>query len=59
MAGDSGRLERLSEEQVCRRRGDLSLDESFLAVTWDPDGRRTPWLAELPRVAGDDPAVAA
>jgi 2-oxoglutarate-dependent dioxygenase len=31
-----------------RRRGDLSLDESFFPVTWDESGYRTPWLAELP-----------
>jgi ectoine hydroxylase-related dioxygenase (phytanoyl-CoA dioxygenase family) len=31
-----------------RRRGDLSLDESFFPVMWDASGYRTPWLAELP-----------
>ena len=31
-----------------RRRGDLSLDESFFPVVWDGSGYRTPWLAELP-----------
>ena len=31
-----------------RRRGDLSLDESFFPVTWDESGYRTPWLSELP-----------
>jgi len=31
-----------------RRRGDLSLDESFFPVLWDETGYRTPWLAELP-----------
>jgi ectoine hydroxylase-related dioxygenase (phytanoyl-CoA dioxygenase family) len=31
-----------------RRRGDLSLDESFFPVMWDETGYRTPWLAELP-----------
>jgi ectoine hydroxylase-related dioxygenase (phytanoyl-CoA dioxygenase family) len=31
-----------------RRRGDLSLDESFFPVLWDESGYRTPWLAELP-----------
>jgi 2-oxoglutarate-dependent dioxygenase len=31
-----------------RRRGDLSLDESFFPVVWDDSGYRTPWLAELP-----------
>jgi ectoine hydroxylase-related dioxygenase (phytanoyl-CoA dioxygenase family) len=31
-----------------RRRGDLSLDESFFPVIWDETGYRTPWLAELP-----------
>jgi len=30
-----------------RRRGDLSLDESFFPVMWDESGYRTPWLAEL------------
>ena len=30
-----------------RRRGDLSLDESFFPVVWDESGYRTPWLAEL------------
>ncbi len=31
-----------------RRRGDLSLDESFFPVVWSESGYRTPWLAELP-----------
>ena len=31
-----------------RRRGDLSLDESFFPVVWAESGYRTPWLAELP-----------
>ena len=31
-----------------RRRGDLSLDESFFPVMWTESGYRTPWLAELP-----------
>jgi ectoine hydroxylase-related dioxygenase (phytanoyl-CoA dioxygenase family) len=31
-----------------RRRGDLSLDESFFPVVWDESGDRTPWLAGLP-----------
>jgi 2-oxoglutarate-dependent dioxygenase len=30
-----------------RRRGDLSLDESFFPVMWDETGYRTPWLAGL------------
>jgi ectoine hydroxylase-related dioxygenase (phytanoyl-CoA dioxygenase family) len=33
-----------------RRRGDLSLDESFFPVLWDESGYRTPWLAELPEI---------
>jgi 2-oxoglutarate-dependent dioxygenase len=33
-----------------RRRGDLSLDESFFPVLWDENGGRSPWLAELPRL---------
>jgi ectoine hydroxylase-related dioxygenase (phytanoyl-CoA dioxygenase family) len=33
-----------------RRRGDLSLDESFFPVVWDESGYRTPWLAELPEL---------
>lgn len=33
-----------------RRRGDLSLDESFFPVMWDESGWRTPWLAELPEL---------
>jgi ectoine hydroxylase-related dioxygenase (phytanoyl-CoA dioxygenase family) len=33
-----------------RRRGDLSLDESFFPVLWDESGYRTPWLAELPAI---------
>jgi 2-oxoglutarate-dependent dioxygenase len=33
-----------------RRRGDLSLDESFFPVMWDESGYRTPWLAELPEI---------
>jgi len=31
-----------------RRRGDLSLDESFFPVVWTESGYRTPWLAALP-----------
>jgi hypothetical protein len=31
-----------------KRRGDLSLDESFFPVMWDETGYRTPWLSELP-----------
>ena len=31
-----------------RRRGDLSMDESFFPVLWDETGGRTPWLGELP-----------
>ena len=34
-----------------RRRGDLSLDESFFPVVWSESGYRTPWLAELPAIA--------
>jgi ectoine hydroxylase-related dioxygenase (phytanoyl-CoA dioxygenase family) len=30
-----------------RRRGDLTLDESFFPVVWSETGYRTPWLAEL------------
>ena len=33
-----------------RRRGDLSLDESFFPVLWTKSGYRTPWLAELPAI---------
>jgi ectoine hydroxylase-related dioxygenase (phytanoyl-CoA dioxygenase family) len=33
-----------------KRRGDLSLDESFFPVMWDESGYRTPWLAELPAI---------
>jgi ectoine hydroxylase-related dioxygenase (phytanoyl-CoA dioxygenase family) len=33
-----------------RRRGDLSLDESFFPVMWDETGYRTPWLAGLPSI---------
>jgi ectoine hydroxylase-related dioxygenase (phytanoyl-CoA dioxygenase family) len=33
-----------------RRRGDLSLDESFFPVVWTETGYRTPWLAELPEL---------
>jgi ectoine hydroxylase-related dioxygenase (phytanoyl-CoA dioxygenase family) len=33
-----------------RRRGDLSLDESFFPVVWDATGGRTAWLASLPAV---------
>lgn len=42
-----------------RRRNDLSLDESFFPVTWDREGGRTPWLADLPAVADSGPALAA
>jgi hypothetical protein len=31
-----------------RRRGDFSLDESFLPVVMTESGYRTPWLSELP-----------
>jgi 2-oxoglutarate-dependent dioxygenase len=31
-----------------RRRGDLSLDESFFPVLWDETGGRSAWLAALP-----------
>jgi ectoine hydroxylase-related dioxygenase (phytanoyl-CoA dioxygenase family) len=31
-----------------RRRGDLSMDESFFPVLWDRGGYRTPWLSGLP-----------
>ncbi len=31
-----------------RRRGDLSLDESFFPVLWDENGGRSAWLAGLP-----------
>jgi ectoine hydroxylase-related dioxygenase (phytanoyl-CoA dioxygenase family) len=33
-----------------RKRGDLSLDESFFPVLWDESGYRTPWLADLPDI---------
>jgi ectoine hydroxylase-related dioxygenase (phytanoyl-CoA dioxygenase family) len=33
-----------------RRRGDLSLDESFFPVVWDESGYRTPWLGDLPEL---------
>jgi ectoine hydroxylase-related dioxygenase (phytanoyl-CoA dioxygenase family) len=33
-----------------RRRGDLSLDESFFPVLWDGTGGRSAWLAELPAI---------
>jgi ectoine hydroxylase-related dioxygenase (phytanoyl-CoA dioxygenase family) len=33
-----------------RRRGDLSLDESFFPVIWDENGARSPWLRELPEL---------
>ena len=40
-----------------RRRGDLSLDESFFPVVWDESGYRTPWLADLPQIeSGLEPA---
>jgi ectoine hydroxylase-related dioxygenase (phytanoyl-CoA dioxygenase family) len=31
-----------------RRRGDLSMDESFFPVMWDRGGYRTPWLSQFP-----------
>ncbi len=31
-----------------RRRGDLSLDESFFPVLWDENGGRSAWLGSLP-----------
>ena len=33
-----------------RRRGDLSMDESFFPVMWEETGHRTAWLAELPDI---------
>ena len=33
-----------------RKRGDLSLDESFFPVLWHETGYRTPWLEELPTI---------
>ena len=33
-----------------RKRGDLSLDESFFPVLWHETGYRTPWLSELPEI---------
>jgi ectoine hydroxylase-related dioxygenase (phytanoyl-CoA dioxygenase family) len=33
-----------------RRRGDLSLDESFFPVLWDDTGGRSRWLSELPQL---------
>ena len=34
-----------------RRRGDLSLDESFFPVLWDENGGRSAWLSSLPALA--------
>jgi len=34
-----------------RRRGDLSMDESFFPVLWDETGARTSWLDELPSLS--------
>jgi ectoine hydroxylase-related dioxygenase (phytanoyl-CoA dioxygenase family) len=34
-----------------RRRGDLSLDESFFPVLWDETGGRSEWLRGLPELA--------
>jgi hypothetical protein len=31
-----------------RRRGDLSLDESYFPVVWDENGGRSAWLESLP-----------
>src|SRR5918995_2365554 len=33
-----------------RRRGDLSLDESFFPVLWDENGGRSAWLSDLPQL---------
>jgi ectoine hydroxylase-related dioxygenase (phytanoyl-CoA dioxygenase family) len=33
-----------------RRRGDLSLDESYFPVVWDQQGGRSAWLASLPEL---------
>src|SRR5918995_581678 len=35
-----------------RRRGDLSLDESFFPVLWDENGGRSAWLKDLPQLPG-------
>jgi ectoine hydroxylase-related dioxygenase (phytanoyl-CoA dioxygenase family) len=33
-----------------RRRGDLSLDESYFPVVWDEEGGRSAWLGSLPEL---------
>jgi len=33
-----------------RRRGDLSMEESFFPVLWEESGHRTSWLAEPPDI---------
>jgi hypothetical protein len=33
-----------------RRRGDLSLDESYFPVLWDESGGRSAWLDSLPEL---------
>jgi ectoine hydroxylase-related dioxygenase (phytanoyl-CoA dioxygenase family) len=33
-----------------RRRGDLSLDESYFPVVWDENGGRSAWLSSLPKL---------
>ena len=35
-----------------RRRGDMSMDESFFPITWSREGWRTSWLRELPQLPG-------
>jgi ectoine hydroxylase-related dioxygenase (phytanoyl-CoA dioxygenase family) len=37
-----------------RKRGDLSLDESFFPVLWSESGYRTPWLRELPDLSRNE-----
>jgi len=40
-----------------RRAGDTTMDESFFPIIWTRDGRRSRWLADLPRLAAAPAAV--
>jgi hypothetical protein len=39
-----------------RRRGEMTMDESYFPILWDKAGNRSAWLSSLPQLPG---AVAA
>ncbi len=42
-----------------RRRGDMTMDQSYFPILWDKAGNRTQWLSELPTLPGQNRPVAA